>query len=298
MPNTGPRDSRIALNDLNALDQDEFVSCLGLVYEHSSWVAREAHKEAPFPSLTRLHECMQAAVTGGPEDAQLELLKAHPDLAGKAALAGELTANSSVEQASAGLDSLSADEMARFTALNDAYREKFGFPFILAVRGANKGRILAAFEGRLGNSRGSEIAQALAEVGKIAWLRLLDIVIPAPTGKLTTHVLDTASGRPAGGLEIDLYRLEGDQNAIPLHRFVTNEDGRLDAPALAGQDLETGTYEWRFRTADYFARQGHPMDGPPFLDIVPIRFGIANPESHYHVPLLVTPWAYSTYRGS
>ena len=298
MPNTRAIDSRMTLDDLNALDRDEFVARLGAVYEHSSWVARDAYEEAPFPSLTRLHQAMQAAVNALPEDAQLELLRAHPDLAGKAALAGELTASSSVEQASAGLDSLSAEEMARFTALNDTYREKFGFPFILAVRGANKRCILATFEGRLGNERRAEIAQALAEVGKIAWLRLLDIVIPAPTGKLTTHVLDTASGRPAGGLEIDLYRLESDQNAIHLDRFVTNEDGRLDAPALAGQDLEAGTYEWRFRTADYFARQGHPLDGPPFLDLVPIRFGIANPESHYHVPLLVTPWAYSTYRGS
>ena len=298
MPNSGPLDTRITLDELNALNSVEFVSRLGAVYEHSSWVARDARNEMPFPSLTRLHGAMQAAVISASEDAQLELLRAHPDLAGKAALAGELTASSSAEQMSAGLDSLGAEEMARFTAFNDAYRSKFGFPFILAVRGADKKRILASFEGRIDNQRSAETARALSEVGKIAWLRLLDIVVPAPTGKLTTHVLDTASGRPAGYMEIELYRIADDGTRSRLRRFVTNADGRLDAPALAGPDLETGIYEWLFMTADYFTRAGHSMDGPPFLDIVPLRFAIANPESHYHVPLLVTPWAYSTYRGS
>jgi 2-oxo-4-hydroxy-4-carboxy-5-ureidoimidazoline decarboxylase len=298
MPKTGPGNGRITLDDLNGLEPAEFVSRLGDVYEHSPWVARDVQKETPFPSLTRLFEIMQAAVTGASEEAQLELLRAHPDLAGKAALAGELTASSTLEQSSAGLDSLTPAEMTRFTALNDAYREKFEFPFVLAVRGADKSRILAAFEGRIGNDRGAEIANALAEVGKIAWLRLLDIVVPAATGKLTTHVLDTALGRPAGGMEIDLIRIADDGTRDRLGHFVTNADGRLDAPAMAGADLQTGTYEWLFHTADYFVRTGQPTDGPPFLDTIPIRFAIANPEAHYHVPLLVTPWAYSTYRGS
>ncbi|MCG8509573.1 MAG: hydroxyisourate hydrolase [Rhodospirillales bacterium] len=99
-------------------------------------------------------------------------------------------------------------------------------------------------------------------------------------------------------MAIDFYRIEDDETRTHLNRFVTNGDGRLDAPALAGTDLTPGTYEWRFMTADYFARQGTETSGPPFLDVVPIRFAIANPEAHYHVPLLVTPWAYSTYRGS
>jgi len=298
MPNSGPLDTRITLDELNALDRAEFVSRLGAVYEHSSWAARDAHNEIPFPSVTHLHGTMQAAVKGASEDAQLELLRAHPDLAGKVALAGELTASSLVEQRSASLDSLSAEEMARFTALNDAYRSKFEFPFILAVRGTDKKRILTSFEDRIDNHRCAETVRALSEVGKIAWLRLLDIVVPAPTGRLTTHVLDTASGRPAGNMEIELSRIADDGTRTLLHRFVTNADGRFDAPALAGSDLETGIYEWQFMTADYFTRAGHRLDGPPFLDIVPLRFAIANPESHYHVPLLVSPWAYSTYRGS
>lgn len=298
MPNTGRGDARITLDDLNALDRDGFVSRLGGIYEHSPWVAEAAHGEAPFESLTRLHEAMQDAVTGATEETRLELLQSHPDLAGKAALAGELTESSTAEQRSAGLDSLTAEEMARFTELNTAYRDRFGFPFILAVRGANKNRTLAAFEGRRGNDRGTEIANALTEVGKIAWFRLLEIVMPAATGKLTTHVLDNASGRPAGGMVVEFYRIEDDETWMLLSRFVTNDDGRLDAPALAGTDLQPGTYEWRFLTADYFARQGTLTSAPPFLDVVPIRFAIANPESHYHVPLLVTPWAYSTYRGS
>jgi len=298
MPDKPRSDARLTLESLNSLGREDFIACLGDVYEHSSWVAGAAFERKPFVSVTALHGTMQAIVAEAPEGERLNLLRAHPDLAGRAAVAGELTADSSVEQASAGLDRLTAVEMARFQTMNGIYRTRFGFPFIMAIRHADKARILAAYEGRLGHDPATEIARALAEVGKIAWMRLLAKIVPAPTGRLTTHVLCTATGRPAAGLPIELFRIEADGSRRRLGHFVTNADGRLDAPALVGNELEPGVYEWLFDAGVYFARAGQATDAPPFLDRIPLRFAIANPEAHYHVPLLLSPWAYSSYRGS
>lgn len=294
----GESDNRLTLDVVNGLNEADFVARFGDVYEHSPWVAAQAFGRWPFASLTVLHAAMEAAVAEAPEADRLALLRAHPDLAGRAAVAGKLTADSSTEQASAGLDRLTPEEMKRFQALNAAYRGRFAIPFIMAVRNADKARILAAFARRVGNTPSVEIDQALKEVGKIAWMRLLEKVAPAPTGRLTTHVLCTASGRPAAGLPIDLFRLGADGDSRLIGRFVTNADGRLDAPALAGEAMAAGVYEWLFHVGVYFALTGQATDAPPFLDVVPLRFAIANPEAHYHVPLLLSPWAYSTYRGS
>ncbi|MEO0819926.1 MAG: hydroxyisourate hydrolase [Pseudomonadota bacterium] len=116
------------------------------------------------------------------------------------------------------------------------------------------------------------------------------------TGRLTTHVLDTAHGRPAAGMALSLARLSPSPAA--LAERVTNADGRCDAPLLQGADLLAGEYALSFHAGDYFRGLGLALPEPAFLDIVPIRFGIADPASHYHVPLLVSPWAMSTYRGS
>ncbi|MDB6071809.1 MAG: 5-hydroxyisourate hydrolase [Verrucomicrobiales bacterium] len=114
-------------------------------------------------------------------------------------------------------------------------------------------------------------------------------------GKLTTHVLDTAHGRPAAGMTIELFNADtGDR----LASLITNTDGRADAPLLSGETMRPGRYELRFHAGGYFANLGLNLPDPPFLDVVPVAFGIADAEAHYHVPLLVSPWAYSTYRGS
>ncbi len=114
-------------------------------------------------------------------------------------------------------------------------------------------------------------------------------------GRLTTHVLDTAHGRPAGGLHIELYH-EGDN--VPTARAVTNADGRCDGPLLEGEAFAAGRYQLVFHAGDYFAELGVDLPDPPFLDRVVIAFGIAAPGEHYHVPLLISPYGYSTYRGS
>lgn len=115
--------------------------------------------------------------------------------------------------------------------------------------------------------------------------------------RLSTHVLDTAHGRPATGMRVELYFLEPEQPE-PICTTVTNSDGRTDAPLLSGDAIAVGTYELRFYVGDYFRALGVALPEPPFLDVVPVRFAIAEPHGHYHVPLLVSPWAYSTYRGS
>lgn len=116
-------------------------------------------------------------------------------------------------------------------------------------------------------------------------------------GKLTTHVLDTASGTPAAGMRID-FAAVGANGALPINTVYTNAEGRTDAPLLAADAMRAGEFELTFHVADYFRRQGTSLSDPPFLDRVPIRFAIADPRAHYHVPLLCSPWAYSTYRGS
>jgi 5-hydroxyisourate hydrolase len=118
-------------------------------------------------------------------------------------------------------------------------------------------------------------------------------------GKLTTHVLDTVSGKPAAGLTIELWSIDrsaGDRTLVKT--VVTNADGRTDQPLLADADLSVGIYELVFAVGAYFTLSMPTLPTPPFLDRVPIQFGIADPTAHYHVPLLTSPWAYSTYRGS
>lgn len=117
------------------------------------------------------------------------------------------------------------------------------------------------------------------------------------TGRLTTHVLDTARGRPAAGLWIELFRLDGGSRALVV-QVETNEDGRCDRPLLEGAAMKEGLYELVFRAGDYLREAGLELPDPPFLDEVPVRFGIAAADRHYHVPLLLSPYGYSTYQGS
>ena len=115
-------------------------------------------------------------------------------------------------------------------------------------------------------------------------------------GRLTTHVLDTANGKPGKGIAVTVYRLDGERREVA--RAVTNDDGRCDQPLLEGAALEAGRYEIIFGAGDYFRHFNKTLPEPPFVDEVVLRFGVADVAAHYHVPLLVSPWSYSTYRGS
>lgn len=172
----------LTIAELNRLDRDGFVAAVGHAFERSPWVAAAAWERRPFAGLAELHQAMVAAVAGAGEERQVALIRAHPDLAGRVALAGQLTEESAREQAAAGLTALSAEELARFTAQNEAYKARFGFPFVICARENRKEAILAAFPARLASGRAEEIATALGEIGKIAWLRLRDSVADAPAG--------------------------------------------------------------------------------------------------------------------
>ena len=165
-------DGRLDIAHINGMSQAEFTEALGGIFEHSPWVAAGAWAARPFASADGLSEAMMDTVRRASAEDKLRLLRAHPDLAGKAARAGTMTTDSVSEQSGAGLSRLSDEEYERFDRLNTAYREKFGFPFIIAVRNHTKESILAAFEERLGHTFEEESAAALAEIGAITHLRL------------------------------------------------------------------------------------------------------------------------------
>lgn len=157
------------------MSREKFVSNFGDIYEHSAWVAEQAYDlgiDSSYNEIDRLQQRMANILLQADKQAQLDLINAHPDLAGKAAVAGELTESSTSEQAGAGISDCTSEEFARFTELNDAYKAKFKFPFIMAVKGSNRHLILAAFEDRIHNSPEQEFACALQEINKIARFRL------------------------------------------------------------------------------------------------------------------------------
>ena len=286
---------------LNAADRDAFVAALGGIFENAPWVAQRACAQRPFATVADLHRALMAAVTGAGEAEQMAFIRGHPELGGKVARAGAMTAESRQEQGGLGLDRLSEAEFARFERLNADYRARFGMPFVICVRRHTRDSILASFERRLANAPQAEHAAALEEIRYITRLRLVEAVNgpgkPKTEGRLSTHVLDTVSGKPAAGVKVILKELGSSAEGL-LKETVTNADGRTDAPLLGGGPLRIGTYEIGFHIGAYFAAHAVAASLPPFLDVVPIRFGIAEPEGHYHVPLLASPWAYSTYRGS
>ena len=165
-----------ALADLNSLDRAAFVAALGHLFEHSPWVAEETWSRRPFRDAAQLHAELSTTMRGASHERQLTLIRAHPDLAGRLAQQRKLTSESTREQASAGLNALSAEELARFQQLNNAYRSRFGFPFIICARLNAKDAILAAMQSRITNSPEEEFQRALAEIEKIARLRLEDVL--------------------------------------------------------------------------------------------------------------------------
>jgi OHCU decarboxylase len=160
---------------VNELGQDAFVERFGPLFEHSPWIAAAAWHDRPFDDRDELYQALVSAMYAAPRDRKLDLIRAHPDLAGKAAIEGSLTASSTREQASAGLDRLTPDEYAAFTTTNTAYRERFGFPFVVCAREHTKESILRVAGERLANSEEEEIGVALEEIAKIARLRLEDL---------------------------------------------------------------------------------------------------------------------------
>ena len=169
-----------SVSRLNSLARDEFTDLIGPVFEHSPWIAEATWESRPFLSFDQLHRALCATVRESGEEKQLALIRAHPDLVGHAALAGTLTPASTSEQAGAGLNRLAPEEIAAFQTFNQAYHDKFGFPFVICARLNKKEAMLNAFPARLSHSRTEEIQAALEEIYKIAYFSLQDIVGPWP----------------------------------------------------------------------------------------------------------------------
>ena len=167
---------RCSVAGLNGLSREGFLRVIGPVFEHSPWIAELTWAKRPFKSAGALHRALCGTVLASDAPRKLALIRAHPDLAGRAARAGTLTPASTREQASGGLDQLNAEEAALFTKYNREYRERFGFPFVICARQNKKEAMLAGFERRLKNSPEREIQAALAEIFKIAELRLHDLL--------------------------------------------------------------------------------------------------------------------------
>jgi 2-oxo-4-hydroxy-4-carboxy-5-ureidoimidazoline decarboxylase len=290
------------LAELNDCSRQDFVAALANIFEYSPWIAEQAASQRPFAGVIPLFAAMKSAVDRATPELRLVLIKAHPDLANKTQRAVGLTAESSAEQNSVGLDRLSDAEYDAFERVNNAYRTKFGFPYIVCVRRHTKDSILRDFERRLPNDAATETQVSIEEIGRIAALRLDQQVASEDRlkvhGRLSTHVLDTHSGKPAAGIAVELVELSELGSSRVVTRAITNSDGRTDQPLIGGRPVPIGRYELTFGVGRYFAERRVPMLDPPFLDSIPLRFSVSEPEGHLHVPLLVTPWSYATYRGS
>ena len=294
--------SRIALADLNTCSKADFVAALANIFEHAPWVAEQAASQRPFSGVKALFAAMKAAVDQAAPETRIALIKGHPDLANKTQRAAGLTVESTAEQDSVGLDRLSNAEFEAFERVNNAYRAKFGFPYIVCVRRHTKDSVLRDFERRLPNDAATEMQKSVEEICRIAALRVDQLVasddrLPVH-GHLSTHVLDTHSGKPAAGIAVELVELSELGASRVVTRGITNSDGRTDQPLIGGRPVPIGCYELTFSVARYFAERQVPMSDPPFLDRIPLRFSLGEPEGDFHVPLLVTPWSYATYRGS
>lgn len=166
----------ISLAELNHMHRAEFIRLLGGIFEHSPWVAERAEPHRPFASINDLHSAMADAVRSADTGMQLALIRAHPELAGKAAVRGELTAESTREQSGAGLNQCSAEEFDQLQKLNSAYNEKFGFPFVIAVKGHDRQSIIAHFTRRLASDQTTEMQECLEQIIRIGGFRLADMV--------------------------------------------------------------------------------------------------------------------------
>src|SRR5260370_2406466 len=249
----------VALADLNRVGPADFGGAVGDAFELAPWVAEAAHAKRPFATVTDLHAAMMCAVRAAPRETQLGFLRQHPDLAGKAARAGAITEDSKREQASVGLDTLTEEEFARFHRLNDAYKAKFGFPFIVCVRRHSRDSIIAQFERRLPNDTVAEFAAALQEVFYITRLRIAAKVtgegIPKVNGRLSTHVLDTHAGHPAVGMAVELFEFAGER-AHRIVRTTTNTDGRTDQPLIGDRPPPIRRYGVRVSVGDHVPSKG------------------------------------------
>ena len=280
----------VTIEALNQASAEEFVRGLEGVFEHAPWVAERAAAARPFATVDALHAAMLRVVREAARPELLAFLGGHPELAA-AKLPGDLTAESRTEQTGLGMAGTAG--AAALPALNGAYRERFGFPFIICVARQTAANVLRHLQRRLAHTPGEELQTTLDEIGHITRLRLAARVTgpgaTAASGRLSCHALDVSAGQPASGLQVALLQ----EDRVVAER-TTDGDGRVGGDLLPPGPLREGHYELRFQAGAYFAARGTPT----FYDTIPVRIVVASAEGHYHVPLLLAPFGYSTYRGS
>ena len=292
-----PIKAPLTLAEVNRMDEAAFVATFGNTYELSPWVAKAAFAKRPFPTVTALHQALADAFRTAPREQQLAFFRKLSDIGDRTVKAENITAASKLEQSVSGVDSLTEADHERLKKLNKAYRDKFDMSFTIANRRNSKDTIFMQFERRLGNDLATELAIAIEEEFFVSRLRVAEQVVgegmPRVYGDLTAHVLNTVIGQPANGMTIDLFEMSGDTGR-KIAQATSNVDGRADI--LMGRPLPIGRYELRFAVADYFRKQGATLGNPPFLDVVPIRIFLENPEGSYHVPMVCSPWSYAMYK--
>lgn len=292
-----PVKAPLALAEVDRMDEAAFVAAFGDIYELSPWVAKAAFAKRPFPTVTALHQALADAFRAAPREQQLAFFRKLSDIGDRTVKAENVTAASKREQAVSGVDTLSEADHDRLKKLNKAYRDKFDISFTIANRRNTQDTIFTQFERRLGNDLATELATAIQEEFFITRLRVAEQVagegMPRVYGDLTAHVLNTVVGQPANGMVIELFEMSGEKGR-KVAQATSNVDGRADV--LVGRPLPIGRYELRFAVADYFRKQGATLGNPPFLDVVPVRLFLENPEGSYHVPMVCSPWSYAMYR--
>lgn len=294
---SAPVKASLTLAEVNRMDEAAFVAAFGDTYELSPWVAKAAFAKRPFATVIALHHALADAFRTAPREQQLAFFRKLSDIGDRTVKAENITAASKLEQSVSGVDSLTEADHDRLKKLNKAYRDKFDMSFTIANRRNTKDTIFTQFERRLDNDLATELAIAIQEEFFVSRLRVAEQVLgegmPRVYGDLTAHVLNTVIGQPANGMAIELFEMSGDAGR-KVTQATSNADGRADV--LLGRPLPIGRYELRFAVADYFRKQGATLGNPPFLDVVPIRLFLENPEGSYHVPMVCSPWSYAMYK--
>ena len=284
--------ARVTLDEVNRMTLDAFVAAFGDVIEFTPAAAKNAYAKRPFATVSALHEALFDTLRLAPPAEQHAFFKRLSDIGENAV---PFTAASTSEQSKAGISSLGAPELARLHGLNKAYRANFDMSYTICVRRNTVQRIFDEFERRLKNAKDVELATAIQEEYLITRIRIGEQVsgagAPKIYGDVTAHVLNAMVGRPANGVSVALYEIFGDQSH-KVSEAVTNADGRADV--LKGQPVPIGRYELRFALGDYFRKNTTPAV-EPFFDIAPMRLFISKPEDSYHVPMIATPFNYSTH---
>jgi len=284
------------VDKINKLSSDKFRNLFSNV-AYLPLIAQKLDLARPFQDIQHLVCGIQKALDSLEYKEIIHLLETCPDLAGRLADEGLLTPESEAEQKAAGLHLLTKEEKRQLRAMNDRYRSKFGFTFIICARENKITSILSGLKTRLDNSKDVEVQVCLEEVKQIAALRALDIVkkmaIQAHPDPLSSHMLDITIGRPAHGVTLTLLKMGEKGVWQEINEKQTNVDGRASA-FLSWDNFDAGLYKVHFKTAEYFKSQGKGC----FYPYIEVVFNIQDATQHFHIAVLLSPFGYTTYRGT